>query len=124
MCGQSLYESYCRDSPPMDISQLHRDLNAQLYPRNLIEFASPGKCRIHDTTRHDELNCLTFLSRVELALQEKIFFWYVPNPMVCAERDDFSIPEVRTEFFTRLGRLIESQLDVEDRIYLSKFYLC
>lgn len=63
-----------------DILQQWWNLNSQLHPWSLSEFASWNNCRIHNTGGHDEMRCLTFLSRMELALQGKISFSKLYEP--------------------------------------------
>lgn len=50
------------------------DLNKKLPPLNLSQLAASGKCRIHGTTDHGEMDCLVFLLRVDLALRGKFSF--------------------------------------------------
>lgn len=113
MLSQLLHEG-CLQS---EIFQIQQRLSLQLYPRQLSEFASSAHCRIHDTTAHDELNCLTFLSRVELALQGQIFFWDVPKPEATVQ-SDIPSPPSSIEEFTRFKNLIENQFGLEEELCL------
>jgi len=50
-----------------------------------------GQCRIHVTTEHEEMHCLVFLLRVDFALQGRIYFVQVYDPMVLVNpEEDFA----------------------------------
>ena len=58
----------------VDVLPIWFDLNKRLPPLDLSQLAASGKCRIHGTTDHEELNCLMFLLRVDLALRGRFSF--------------------------------------------------
>lgn len=113
MYGQSLHE----DCPQSEIFQIQQRLSLQLYPRQLSEFASASQCRIHAIAKHEELNCLTFLSRVELALQGQIFFWDIPKPEEIVQ-PDIPNPSSSIEEFRRFKDRIENQFGLDEELCL------
>lgn len=110
-------QSLPREYPQSNIFQFQQRLSLQLYPRHLSALASARHCRTHNTTEHEELSCLTFLSRVELALQGQIFFWDIPKPKELVQPDIHSRPS-SIEEFTRFKDRIENQFGLEEELCL------
>jgi hypothetical protein len=54
----------------------------------LHHFGLSNRCRIHNTCRHNELDCVTFLGRIEMALQGKKLFWDVHQPLDLANLEE------------------------------------
>ena len=59
----------------MDVLPIWFDLNKRLPPLNLSQLAALGKCRIHGTTDHGEMDCLVFSLKSGLGFKRKIFFF-------------------------------------------------
>ena len=65
----------------IDLLPIWFELNKQLHPCKLSQLATSGQCRIHGTTEHEEMHCLVFLLRVDLALRGKIYFLQLYEPI-------------------------------------------
>ena len=64
------------------------DLNKRLPPWDLSQLVEPGKCRIHGTIDHEEIDCLVFLLRVDLALRGKFCFSQLHEPAVLVRSEE------------------------------------
>ncbi len=76
----------------VDILPILFDLNKRLPSLDFSQLAASGKCGIHSTTDHVELDILVFLLRVDLALRGKFSFSQIHEPVVLVNSEkDFLV---------------------------------
>lgn len=72
--------------------------------KGLHHYALSEKCRIHNTYRHNELECLDFLDKIEMILQRGIFMQNFPEPLASI---DLGFIDATVEAFMEI---VEDQL--------------
>ena len=95
------------NSLQIDFFQICKSLNRRINQWNgkgLHHCAFSDKCRLHNTCRHNEFECLAFLDNIEMVLQRNLFMQNLSEPLATS---DLGFIDVAVEAFTQI---VEDQL--------------